>query len=64
MNQRALADVEMIHNHPSGDPSPSKADIAITQEIVKAASVMNIAVHDHLIIGRNGQKSFKTMGLL
>ena len=43
MNQRALADVEMMHNHPSGDPSPSKADIAITQEIVKAASVMKTA---------------------
>jgi DNA repair protein RadC len=54
----------LVHNHPSGDPSPSQADIAITREIVAAAKVMNIAVHDHLVIGRNGERSFKTMGLL
>ena len=54
----------LVHNHPSGDPSPSQADIAITREIVAAARTMNIAVHDHLIIGRHGERSFKTMGLL
>jgi DNA repair protein RadC len=54
----------LVHKHPGGDPSPSKADIAITRKIAAAAAVMNIAVHDHLIIGRNGEKSFKAMGLL
>lgn len=54
----------LVHNHPSGDPSPSQADIAITREIVAAARTMNISVHDHLIIGRHGERSFKTMGLL
>ena len=54
----------LVHNHPSGDPAPSKADIDITQQIVKAAAAVNVAVHDHLIIGRSGHTSFKTLGLL
>ncbi len=54
----------LVHNHPSGDPTPSKADIAMTREIVMAAKALSIAVHDHLVIGRNGHASFKSLGLL
>ena len=54
----------MVHNHPSGDPTPSKGDIAMTRQVVEAAAKLQIAVHDHLIIGRNDHASFKAMGLL
>ncbi|HSR72286.1 MAG TPA: DNA repair protein RadC [Kiloniellales bacterium] len=54
----------LVHNHPSGDPTPSKADIDMTREIQEAASKLGIAVHDHLVIGRGGQNSFKALGLL
>lgn len=54
----------LVHNHPSGDPTPSDGDIAMTQEIIKAAKMLDILVHDHLIIGKNGHTSFKSLGLL
>ena len=54
----------LVHNHPSGDPTPSKADIAMTREIVTAAKALGISVHDHLVIGRAGHSSFKSLGLL
>jgi DNA repair protein RadC len=54
----------LVHNHPSGDPTPSKADILMTREIVAAAKALSIAVHDHLVIGRGGHASFKSLGLL
>jgi DNA repair protein RadC len=54
----------LVHNHPSGDPSPSKADIEMTRRIVEAAETVGIAVHDHLIIGKGEHTSFKTLGLL
>jgi len=54
----------LVHNHPSGDPSPSDTDIAMTEEIIKAATALDILVHDHLIISQNGHISFKSMGLL
>jgi DNA repair protein RadC len=54
----------LVHNHPSGDPTPSKADIAMTREIVAAAKALKIAIHDHLVIGRAGHASFKSLGLL
>jgi DNA repair protein RadC len=54
----------LVHNHPSGDPTPSKADIAMTREIVTAAKALSITVHDHLVIGRGGHASFKSLGLL
>ena len=54
----------MVHNHPSGDPTPSQGDIAMTREVVEAAAKLQIAVHDHLIIGRNSHSSFKGLGLL
>ena len=54
----------LVHNHPSGDPTPSKADIEMTREVAKAAKLLGIEVHDHLIIGRNGQTSLRGLGLL
>lgn len=54
----------LVHNHPSGDPTPSRADIEMTREIVEAARALHIAVHDHLVIGRGGTASFKALGLL
>jgi DNA repair protein RadC len=54
----------MVHNHPSGDPTPSKADIAMTREVAKAAETLGLTVHDHIVIGRAGHASFKGMGLL
>ena len=54
----------LVHNHPSGDPTPSRADIDMTREIEKAAKALHIAVHDHLVIGRGGHASFKSLGLL
>ena len=54
----------MTHNHPSGDPTPSKADIRMTEEIATISSLMGIVVHDHLIIGKHGHASFKGLKLL
>jgi len=54
----------LVHNHPSGDPTPSKADIAMTREVAAAAKALGIAIHDHLVIGRSGHASFKSLGLL
>jgi len=54
----------LVHNHPSGDPSPSKADIAVTKEIVKAAQPLGLTVHDHLIIGRGHHASLRDLNLL
>ena len=54
----------LVHNHPSGDATPSKADIDMTNEIIRAAATMDILVHDHLIISRNGHSSLKSLGLL
>lgn len=56
--------VILVHNHPSGDPTPSKADIAMTHEVVEAARALRIVVHDHVIVGRSGHVSFKALGLL
>lgn len=60
----SAAAVILVHNHPSGDPKPSAADVAITREIVAAANAVSVKVHDHLVIGRNGAESFKSLGLL
>ena len=54
----------LVHNHPSGDPTPSEADIAMTARIVSAGEVMGITVHDHLIIGKSRELSFRSEGLL
>lgn len=58
------AAIILVHNHPSGDPSPSRADIEITRRIVEAGKPLNIAVHDHLIIGANGHASLRAQGLI
>jgi DNA repair protein RadC len=54
----------LVHNHPSGDPTPSKADIEVTREIIKAAKPLGVTVHDHLIIGRGRHTSLRDLGLL
>ena len=54
----------LVHNHPSGDPTPSNEDIAMTKQISDAASALNISLHDHLIIGRSRELSFKSQGLI
>ena len=66
--RRALAlhasSIIMVHNHPSGDPKPSKADIDMTRMVKDALDAVGIAVHDHVVVGRKGHVSFKAMGLL
>lgn len=54
----------LVHNHPSGDPAPSKADIQLTREIAEAARPLDITLHDHVIIGVAGHNSLKSMGLI
>lgn len=54
----------LVHNHPSGDPAPSPADIAVTRDIVKIAAPLGIMVHDHLIIGRGRHASLRDLGLI
>lgn len=54
----------LVHNHPSGSPQPSKADIQITNRIAEAGRLLNIVVHDHIIIGREGHVSLKAKGLI
>ena len=54
----------MIHNHPSGDPTPSTADIQMTRQIVDIAKPLGISVHDHIIVGREGHASFKGLKLM
>ena len=54
----------MVHNHPSGDPTPSKGDIEMTTEVREACEKLGISLHDHLIIGKSGHASFKSLGLL
>lgn len=54
----------LVHNHPSGDPTPSACDISMTEHIQRAAEIMNITLHDHLVIGRSRSFSFRSDGLL
>ena len=54
----------LVHNHPSGDPTPSAADVEITRQVVEAGKALKIAVHDHLIVGRDGVTSLKAKGLM
>lgn len=54
----------ILHNHPSGDPTPSRPDIDMTKQIVEAGKALKIAVHDHLVVGREGVASFKALGLM
>lgn len=54
----------LVHNHPSGDPTPSDADIRMTETIIDVAGPLGIAVHDHIIVGREGHVSFRSAGLI
>jgi len=58
------AAIILVHNHPSGDPSPSRADIDITRAIAAAGKPMGIGVHDHLVMGANGHVSLRAQGLI
>jgi len=59
----AASAVILVHNHPSGDPTPSAADIDMTRQVVEAGRALRIAVHDHLIVARDGVASLKALGL-
>jgi DNA repair protein RadC len=54
----------MVHNHPGGDPAPSRADIEMTRVIVEVAKPLGIEVHDHIIVGRDGHASLKGLKLI
>ena len=54
----------LVHNHPSGDPTPSQADIAMTRQILDACQTLGLTLHDHLVIGREREVSFRAQGLL
>ena len=56
--------IVLVHNHPSGDPTPSRADIDMTKQIVAAAKPLGVAVHDHIIVGRDGHTSFRALKLI
>jgi DNA repair protein RadC len=54
----------LVHNHPSGDPTPSQADISMTEQIDMACGAIGVVVHDHVVIGKGAEASFKALGLL
>lgn len=54
----------LVHNHPSGDPTPSRADIDVTKQIIDAAKPLGVTVHDHVIVGRHGHASLKALRLI
>ncbi len=58
------ASIILVHNHPSGDPQPSRADISLTRDIAETGKRLGIGVHDHVIIGAQGHSSMRAMGLL
>ncbi|MGA0595496.1 RadC family protein [Enterovirga sp. CN4-39] len=60
----AATAVILVHNHPSGDPTPSSADISMTRQIIDVAKPLGIAVHDHIIVGREGHASMKGLRLI
>jgi DNA repair protein RadC len=56
--------VILVHNHPSGDPTPSQADIEMTRQIIAVAGSLGITVHDHIIVGKDGHASLKGLKLM
>lgn len=56
--------IVLVHNHPSGDPTPSRADIEMTRQIVAAAKPLGVLVHDHIIVGKQGHASFRGLSLI
>ena len=63
-NQYGNVRRRLVHSHPSGDPTPSRADIQMTQQIVDIAKPLGIAVHDHIIVGKDGHASLKGLKLI
>ena len=61
LNSAALI---IVHNHPSGDPQPSRQDIALTRELVAAAKPLGISIHDHIVVGGEKQASLRALGLI
>jgi DNA repair protein RadC len=62
--ERSAKSMIIVHNHLIGDPTPSRPDIHMTRQIVEAARALDLSVHDHLIVGRDGVASFKQLGLM
>ncbi len=60
----SASSIILVHNHPSGDPAPSRQDIDITKQIIEAGKALNIAVHDHVVVGRGKTVSFRQLGLI
>lgn len=60
----AASAVILVHNHPSGDPTPSRADVEVTRQVTEAADKLGIAVHDHVIVAKGGHVSLRERGLL
>jgi DNA repair protein RadC len=60
----AATAIILVHNHPSGDPTPSRADVQMTQAIIEVARPLGIAVHDHIIVGKDGHASLKALKLI
>jgi DNA repair protein RadC len=56
--------IVLVHNHPAGDPTPSRADIEMTKQIVAAAKPLGVLVHDHMIVSKQGHASFRGLGLI
>ena len=54
----------LMHNHPSGDPAPSQADVQMTKAVIDVAAPLGIAVHDHIIVGKHGHASLKGLKLI
>lgn len=63
-NQHVMRTIWMVHNHPAGDPTPSRDDVQLTRLIADAARPLGIALHDHLVIARTGHKSLRAEGLI
>ncbi len=60
----AASAIVLVHNHPSGDPTPSMADIEMTKKVIDAGQRLGVSVHDHIIVGRKGHASFRKLGLI
>jgi DNA repair protein RadC len=63
-NNDLVSQRRLVHNHPSGDPTPSTADIEMTRQIVEIAAPLGIAVHDHIIVGKDGHASLRGLKLM
>jgi DNA repair protein RadC len=60
----AASAIIMVHNHPSGDPTPSPADIEMTKRVVAALAQVNVTLHDHIVVGKNRHTSFRSQHLI